>query len=211
MPTIVLTVAGAVLADRLPRSRILFLANLLSAAAQGMLAVLVATHHATTASIAACGLASGVAVAFTAPAAVGVVGQLVAAEHLQQANALVRLPNNAVKVLGPVVGGLIVAVGGPAWALSWEATATSAAGRRRSHGRCPAGCHEQRKSTRNLRIGSTALPSSSKTDQGAAPAPSTTRPQRGRQINWMSRNAASNSVALLRRTDAQQVTVGPGR
>ncbi|MEE1808950.1 MFS transporter [Streptomyces sp. BE133] len=121
VPTVVLTVAGGVLADRLSRSRILFLGNLLSAAAQGMLAVLVATHHATTASIAACGLASGVAVAFTAPAAVGVVGQLVAAEHLQQANALVRLPNNAVKVLGPVVGGLIVAVGGPAWALSWDA------------------------------------------------------------------------------------------
>ncbi|MFI5748554.1 MFS transporter [Streptomyces sp. NPDC051644] len=121
VPTIVFTVAGGVLADRLSRSRILFLGNLLSAAAQGVLAVLVATHHATTASIAACGFASGVAVAFTAPAAIGVVGQLVAAEHLQQANALVRLPNNAVKVLGPVVGGLIVAVGGPAWALSWDA------------------------------------------------------------------------------------------
>ncbi|WPW26941.1 MFS transporter [Streptomyces atratus] len=121
VPTIVFTVAGGVLADRLSRSRILFLSNLLSAAAQGMLAVLVATHHATTASIAACGFASGVAVAFTAPAAIGVVGQLVAAQHLQQANALVRLPNNAVKVLGPVVGGLIVAVGGPAWALSWDA------------------------------------------------------------------------------------------
>ncbi|MFD9601202.1 MFS transporter [Streptomyces sp. NPDC059970] len=121
VPTIAFTVAGGVLADRLSRSRILFLSNALSAAAQGVLAVLVATHQATTASIAACGFASGVAVAFTAPAAVGVVGQLVAAEHLQQANALVRLPNNAVKVLGPVVGGLIVAVGGPAWALSWDA------------------------------------------------------------------------------------------
>ncbi|MFJ9681668.1 MFS transporter [Streptomyces sp. NPDC101194] len=120
-PTIVFTVAGGVLADRLSRSRILFLGNLLSAAAQAILAVLVATHHATTASIAACGFASGVAVAFTAPAAIGVVGQLVAAEHLQQANALVRLPNNAVKALAPVVGGLIVAVGGPAWALSWDA------------------------------------------------------------------------------------------
>ncbi|MFB7187763.1 MFS transporter [Streptomyces sp. NPDC056230] len=121
VPTIVFTVAGGVLADRLSRSRILFLGNLLSAAAQATLAVLVATHHATTMSIAACGFVSGIAVAFTAPAATGVVGQLVAAEHLQQANALVRLPNNAVKVLGPVVGGVIVAVGGPAWALSWDA------------------------------------------------------------------------------------------
>ncbi|MFF2411634.1 MFS transporter [Streptomyces sp. NPDC058092] len=121
VPTIVLTIAGGVLADRLSRSRILFLGNLLSAAAQGVLALLVATHQATTVSIAACGFLSGIAVAFTGPAATGVVGQLVASEHLQQANALVRLPNNAVKVLGPVVGGLIVAVGGPAWALSWDA------------------------------------------------------------------------------------------
>ncbi|MGW2086330.1 MFS transporter [Streptomyces sp. NPDC001880] len=121
VPTVVFTLVGGVLADRLSRSRILFLGNLLAAAAQGVLAALVATHHATTASIAACGFVSGIAVAFTAPAAAGVVAQVVAAEHRQQANALLRLPGNAVKVLGPVVGGVIVAIGGPAWALSWDA------------------------------------------------------------------------------------------
>ncbi|MER5368758.1 MFS transporter [Streptomyces sp. NPDC002722] len=121
VPTIVFTVAGGVLADRLSRSRILFLSNLLAAAAQGVLATLVATGHATTASIAGCGFVSGIATAFTAPAATGVVAQIVAAEHLQRANALLRLPSNAVKVLGPVAGGVIVAVGGPAWALSWDA------------------------------------------------------------------------------------------
>ncbi|MGW3088371.1 MFS transporter [Streptomyces sp. NPDC001108] len=121
VPTIVFLLAGGVLADRFSRSRILFLGNLLAALAQGALAALVATGHATTASIASCGFVSGVAAAFTAPAAVGVVGQLVAAEQLLRANALVRLPNNAVKVLGPVAAGVIVAVGGPGWALSWDA------------------------------------------------------------------------------------------
>lgn len=121
VPTIVFTVVGGVLADRLSRSRILFLSNLLAAAGQGVLAALVATGHATTASIAGCGFVSGIATAFTAPAATGVVAQIVAAEHLQRANALLRLPSNAVKVLGPVAGGVIVAVGGPAWALSWDA------------------------------------------------------------------------------------------
>ncbi|MFD0343482.1 MFS transporter [Streptomyces sp. NPDC127117] len=121
VPTIVFTVAGGVLADRLSRSRILFLSNLLAAAAQGVLATLVATGHATTVSIAGCGFVSGIATAFTAPAATGAVAQIVAAEHLQRANALLRLPSNAVKVLGPVAGGVIVAVGGPAWALSWDA------------------------------------------------------------------------------------------
>ncbi|MFF4082088.1 MFS transporter [Streptomyces sp. NPDC001777] len=121
VPTIVLTVAGGVLADRLSRSRILFLGNLLAAAAQAVLATLVATGHATTSSIAACGFASGIATAFTAPAATGLVAQLVAAEHLQRANALLRLPSNTVKVLGPVVGGVVVAVGGPAWVLACDA------------------------------------------------------------------------------------------
>ncbi|WP_406424761.1 MFS transporter [Streptomyces sp. NBC_00873] len=121
VPTIAFLLAGGVLADRLSRSRILFLGNLLAAAAQGVLAAMVVTHHATTASIAACGFVSGVAVAFTGPAAQGVVSQVVPAPSLQQANALVRLPSNAVKVLGPAIGGLIVALGGPAWALAWDA------------------------------------------------------------------------------------------
>jgi MFS family permease len=121
VPTIVFLLVGGVLADRLSRSRILFLGNLLAAAAQGALAVTVALGHATTLSIALCGLASGTAVAVTVPAAQGAVSQIVPREQLQQANALRRLPGNAVKVLGPVVGGLVVAVSGPAWALVWDA------------------------------------------------------------------------------------------
>jgi MFS family permease len=121
IPTIVLLLVGGVLADRLSRSRILFLGNLLASAAQGALAATVATGHATTTSIAVCGFASGTAVAFTVPAAQGAVGQIVSAEHLQQANALLRLPTNAVKVLGPLIGGLVVAVSGPASALAWDA------------------------------------------------------------------------------------------
>ncbi|MEU7582288.1 MFS transporter [Streptomyces sp. NPDC041068] len=121
VPTVVFLLAGGVLADRISRSRLLFSGNLLAAAAQGALALVVATGHANTASIASCGFVSGVAVAFTTPAAQGVVAQLVAPAQLQQANALLRLPTNAVKVVGPVAGGLIVAFSGPAWALGLDA------------------------------------------------------------------------------------------
>ncbi|MEU7380914.1 MULTISPECIES: MFS transporter [unclassified Streptomyces] len=127
VPTIVFLLAGGVFADRLSRSRILFLGNLLAAGAQGALAVTVATGHATTASIAACGFVSGTAASFTVPATQGAVAQIVPAEHLQQANALLRLPSNAVKVLGPVAGGLIVAASGAAWALAWDAFTFAAA------------------------------------------------------------------------------------
>ncbi|MFJ3245830.1 MFS transporter [Streptomyces sp. NPDC086782] len=127
VPTIVFLLAGGVFADRLSRSRILFLGNLLAAGAQGALAVTVATGHATTASIAACGFVSGTAASFTVPATQGAVAQIVPAEHLQQANALLRLPSNAVKVLGPVAGGLIVAASGAAWALAWDSFTFAAA------------------------------------------------------------------------------------
>ncbi|MFI5976049.1 MFS transporter [Streptomyces sp. NPDC051452] len=121
VPTIVFLIAGGLFADRVSRSRLLFLGNLLAAGAQGTLAVTVATGHATTASIAACGFASGTAASFTVPAAQGAVAQIVPAEHLQQANALLRLPGNAVRVLGPAVGGIVVAASGAAWALAWDA------------------------------------------------------------------------------------------
>ncbi|KIF01858.1 MFS transporter [Streptomyces sp. RSD-27] len=121
LPTIVFLLVGGVCADRLSRSRILFLGNLLASAAQGVLAVTVATGHASTASIAACGLLSGAAASFIVPALQGAVAQIVPGEHLQKANALLRLPGNAVKVLAPVVGGFVVAASGAAWALAWDA------------------------------------------------------------------------------------------
>lgn len=121
LPTIAFLLIGGVLADRVPRSTLLFLGNLLAGAAQGVLAVVVAAGHASTASIAACGFASGIASAFISPAAQGVPAQIVAPEQLQAANALIRLPTNTVKVLGPVVGGLLVVLSGPAWALGWDA------------------------------------------------------------------------------------------
>ncbi|MFE5890432.1 MFS transporter [Streptomyces sp. NPDC056462] len=121
VPTVVFLLVGGVLADRVSRSRLLFLGNLLAAAAQGALAVTVALGQATTTSIAVCGFVSGTAMAFTVPATQGAVPQIVPAEQLQQANALLRLPSNAVKVLGPAIGGVVVAVSGPAWALAWDA------------------------------------------------------------------------------------------
>ncbi|MER5585245.1 MFS transporter [Streptomyces asoensis] len=121
VPTIVFLLVGGLFADRLSRSRLLFVGNLLAACAQGALAVTVATGHATTASIAACGFVSGTSASFIVPAAQGAVAQIVPEEHLQQANALLRLPGNAVRVLGPVVGGVLVAASGAAWALAWDA------------------------------------------------------------------------------------------
>lgn len=104
------------------RSRILFLGNLGAGAAQAAVAVLVATGAATTFAISVCACLSGVSTAFIAPAEQGIASRLVPKELLQQANALVRIPRNVVKIVGPVVGGFVVALTGPAWALGWDAT-----------------------------------------------------------------------------------------
>ncbi|MFB7504161.1 MULTISPECIES: MFS transporter [Streptomyces] len=127
VPTIVFLLVGGVFADRLSRSLLLFSGNLLAAAAQGVLAVTVAGGHATTVSIAACGFLSGIATSIIAPASQGAVAQIVPAEQLQQANAMLRLPGNAVRALAPVIGGVIVAASGAAWALAWDAVTFAAA------------------------------------------------------------------------------------
>ncbi|WP_433340912.1 MFS transporter [Streptomyces sp. CA-253872] len=120
-PTIVFVLLGGVLADRMSRSRLLFAGNALAAAAQGVVAVLVGAGYATTATVAVCGLVSGTATALRVPAAQGAVPQLVPPGQRQRANALLRLPTNAVRFVGPVAAGLLVAAGGPAWALGWDA------------------------------------------------------------------------------------------
>ncbi|MGW1917023.1 MFS transporter [Streptomyces sp. NPDC002076] len=127
IPTIVFLLVGGLFADRVSRSRVLFLGNLLAAGAQGALAVIVASGLATTVSIAACGFLSGTAASFIVPATRGAIAQIVPAEQLQQANALLRLPSNAVKVLGPVAGGFVVAASGASWALAWDAFTFAAA------------------------------------------------------------------------------------
>ncbi|MFH8337728.1 MFS transporter [Streptomyces sp. AM6-12] len=126
-PTILFLLMGGLFADRLSRSRILFLGNIVAAAAQGALAVTVATGQATTVSIAVCGFVSGTAASFIVPATQGAVAQIVPEEHVQQANVLLRLPGNTVRVLAPVVGGFIVALSGAAWALAWDSSTFAAA------------------------------------------------------------------------------------
>ena len=51
----------------------------------------------------------GAAAAFFGPASTGVVPQIVAAERLQEANALIALSRSAIDIAGPAVSGVLVA------------------------------------------------------------------------------------------------------
>jgi MFS family permease len=60
----------------------------------------------------------GVAGAFTRPASTGLIAQAVSHAHLQEANALFNLSRSTLRVVGPALGGLIVVVTNPGWALA---------------------------------------------------------------------------------------------
>lgn len=127
IPTVVFVLAGGVIADRFPRHIVLLVSNLISAAAQAVIAVLVLTDHATVWRLVALGAVNGAASALLWPALQGLTPQTVPAAVLQQANALLRLSSNAAMIGGSAVAGILVAVLGPGWGLAVDATTYSLA------------------------------------------------------------------------------------
>jgi MFS family permease len=123
------TLAGGVVADRLPRRAVMLACDLTRLAVEASLAVLLITHHMTLPLFFAYGAIFGTASAFFVPASDGLVPQTLPSHLLQEANALLALSRNAVYVVGPAVSGVLVASVGPGWAFAIDAAtfATSAA------------------------------------------------------------------------------------
>jgi predicted MFS family arabinose efflux permease len=120
-PQVVFILVGGVLGDRLPRTLVMVGANLLSAAAQGIAAGLLIAGVAQVWQLALLQAVRGTATALFFPAAQAVVPEIVEAELLQPANALIRLAQNGSTVLGAGVGGILVAAAGPGWAIAFDA------------------------------------------------------------------------------------------
>jgi MFS family permease len=121
VPQLLLLLVGGVAADRFPRRRLIVLGNLALAATQSCVALLVASGSANTLRIALLSAVAGGASAMTQPAMNGVLPQTVDATRLHEANAVLRLPANVVKMVAPAVGGTLVALAGPQWTLAWDA------------------------------------------------------------------------------------------
>ncbi|MGW1675208.1 MFS transporter [Streptomyces sp. NPDC002324] len=117
---LMLLIGGAV-ADQVSRTWVLAWANAGAGAGQGVAALLVASGRAEVWHLVVLAVVGGVTSAFSGPAASGVVREVVPVDELQQANALLRLAQNTVKAGGPALGGMLVAVLGPAWAIGWDA------------------------------------------------------------------------------------------
>jgi len=100
---------GGVWADRLPRQLVMMAADIARAVVQALIA---AAFFIGTIEVWQLALASGVfgaASAFFNPASTGLIPQIVSAERLQEANALLSLSRSAINVFGPAVSGVVVA------------------------------------------------------------------------------------------------------
>jgi len=113
---VVLLIGGAV-ADRTSRQKVIFFAELLAMFAQISMAFLFLSGLATIAWLTFFMLINGVAIAFNAPAATGLIIQLVDREDLKTANAILGTARHGAIAIGAALGGLLVAWVGPGFTL----------------------------------------------------------------------------------------------
>ncbi|MFJ6651129.1 MFS transporter [Streptomyces sp. NPDC091290] len=108
---------GGVWADRLSRKLVLMMSDAIQAVCYGLLAVMIFQHQAAVWHFAVVYTIAGMAMAFFTPAARAVVPEIVGAEQLQPANALLGLTDSATKVLGPGLAALLLAISSPGTAI----------------------------------------------------------------------------------------------
>ena len=117
----VLALVGGVWADRLPRRRVMLVADGVRAMVQAAIATLLMTGAASLWQLVALTAVYAAATAFFQPAMLGAVPQVVADADLQPANALLGLTRELAFVAGQPVGGLIIAVFSPGAAFAVDA------------------------------------------------------------------------------------------
>jgi len=121
VPMALFLLFGGVISDRYPRDQVLVIACVVSGLVQAVAAFLVIGGSASIAILALVEAVHGGVSAFTLPAMAGVVPLVVAKESWQQANALTSAGRTGAVMLGPALGGLIVATAGAGWGLAVDA------------------------------------------------------------------------------------------
>jgi predicted MFS family arabinose efflux permease len=112
---------GGVVADRLPRRRVMIGSETASTIVQLGLGVLLVAGSASFWELLVLQAAGGASFAFFTPASAGLVPQTVPAEHLQQANGLMSVARYSAYVFGAAAGGALVATIGSGWAILLDA------------------------------------------------------------------------------------------
>ncbi|MBB5800386.1 MFS family permease [Saccharothrix ecbatanensis] len=112
VPSIVLLLAGGVLADRVSRRTVMVVADIVCAAAQFVFAALIFTGTAELWSMMLLAAVRGGAAAFYQPAMAAMPPDLVKPDRLQRANSFLALAKAIPDVAGPAVAGVLVVLGG---------------------------------------------------------------------------------------------------
>lgn len=112
-PQIVFLLLGGVLTDRFERRRMMLAADTIRGLAIGALGVLSVTGHIALWHIVALVAVFGFGDALFGPAFGALVPEIVPAEQLVQANSLDQFVRPAAQLLGPALGGFLVAAWGP--------------------------------------------------------------------------------------------------
>ena len=108
---------GGVLADRLPRHLTMMVADVVRGAVQVAVGLMVLSGTVNVPALIVLEVVYGAAQAFYLPASIGLTALVVPKADLQSANALLSLVRNTSGVLGPLLGGLLVATGGAGWTI----------------------------------------------------------------------------------------------
>lgn len=113
---VVVGLIGGVVADRLSRRTVMIAADLARFAGQITIGVLLVSGHATVPEIVVSQMLVAAGNAFYEPASMGMI-QATASEHMQEANALKTIATSGATMIGPAIGGALVATVGASYAL----------------------------------------------------------------------------------------------
>jgi len=117
-PSLIFTLLGGVVADRLPPQWVIVAGNCLIALGEGAFGVLVLAGRPQLWQMILLETLTGIGMAIFYPASQALLPRLVPGALLQEASAVSRLAMNAGQMGGAVTAGLCVAVFGPGWALA---------------------------------------------------------------------------------------------
>jgi MFS family permease len=118
VPSLIFTLVGGVIADRIRPQLVIVAGNALIALGEGLFGLLVLVGHARLWQMIALETITGIGMAIFYPASQALLPRLVPAGLLQQASAVSRLAMNGGQMVGAVLAGLAVAAVGPGWALA---------------------------------------------------------------------------------------------
>jgi MFS family permease len=117
LPSLIFTLVGGVIADRIRPQLVIIAGNLMIALGESTFGILVLTGHPRLWQMVALETVTGTGMAIFYPASQALLPRLVPDGLMQQASALSRMAMNGGQMAGAVLAGLAVAALGPGWAL----------------------------------------------------------------------------------------------